>query len=114
MPNDVTQPSPPPDNPVRFEQEEARLWRIVMAFVILLATALAAVSWERLQSLPYHFGFVSIALLCVAVSFVTFTYGRRKRVAELKQLAESMKQQVAPSAEQLDQLSQVIVRSQRS
>ncbi|HEY7617776.1 MAG TPA: PAS domain S-box protein, partial [Terriglobales bacterium] len=100
--------------PGSLDKEEARLWRMAMLFVVLLATALAAVSWERLQTLPYHLGFLSIAVLCVAVSFAAFTYGRRKRVAELKDLIQGIQERAAPSAEQLDHLSQVIARSQRS
>ena len=39
-----------PANPNLLEREEARLWRIALLFVVLLATALAAVTWERLQA----------------------------------------------------------------
>ena len=36
---------PPPGH---LEKEEARLWRLALAFLVLLATGLAALSWERL------------------------------------------------------------------
>jgi PAS domain S-box-containing protein len=100
----------------RLEKEENRLWRLALMFVVLLATALAAVSWERLQSLPYHLGSVLPgAVLCVAVAFSAFSYGRRKQVSEMKDLVQDLKERsIAPSDEQLDQLSQVIMRSQRN
>jgi PAS domain S-box-containing protein len=100
----------------RLEKEEAKLWRLALLFVVLLATALAAVAWERLQSLPYHLGVIlPSSVLCVAVAFSAFSYGRRKQVSELKDLVQNLKDRaVAPSEEQLDQLGQVIMRSQRS
>jgi hypothetical protein len=78
------QQSPRPGRPPnKLEKEEAWLWRIALLFVILLATGLAAVLWERLENLPYHLGLLSIAVLCVAIAFSGFAYGRKKRVAEL-------------------------------
>ena len=101
--------------PSNLEKEEAWLWRISLMFVILLATGLAAETWERLQSLPYHLGLISIAVLCVAIAFAGFAYGRRKRVAELRTLVRELKDRpTAPSEEQLDQLGQLIAKSQRS
>jgi PAS domain S-box-containing protein len=100
----------------RLEKEENRLWRLALLFVVLLATALAAVSWDRMQSLPYHLGsMLPAAVLCVAVAFSAFSYGRRKQVSEMKDLVQNLKDRaIAPSEEQLDQLGQVILRSQRS
>src|ERR1700747_476803 len=45
-----------------------------------------------------------------------YAYGRRREVSELKGLLRGLKEHVgaAPSEEQLDQLSQVIMRSQRN
>jgi len=91
------------------------LWRIALLFVILLATGLAAESWERLQNLPYHLGLLSIAVFCVAMAFVGFVYGRRKRVTELRDLVRGFQERSAtPTDEQLDQLGELIARSQRS
>ena len=91
------------------------LWRIVLLFVVLLATGLAAESWERLQNLPYHLGLLSLGLLCIAVAFAGFAYGRRKRVTELQNLVRGLQERAtAPTDEQLDQLGELIARSQRS
>ena len=45
-----------------------------------------------------------------------YAYGRRREVGELKGLLRGLQEHVgaAPSEEQLDQLSQVIMRSQRN
>jgi PAS domain S-box-containing protein len=115
----MSEPEKPPANPAgaptTLEQEEAWLWRVALLFVVLLATGLAAESWERLQSLPYHLGLLAIAVFCVAMAFVGFIYGRRKRVAELKALVRGLQERVsAPTNEQLDQLGEIIAKSQRS
>jgi PAS domain S-box-containing protein len=109
------EPTPPTAPPTNLEQEEAWLWRIALLFVVLLAAGLAAESWERLQNLPYHLGLLSIAMFCVAIAFAGFAYGRRKRVTELRNLVRSLQERVsAPTDEQLDQLGELIARSQRS
>jgi PAS domain S-box-containing protein len=115
MSDPAKEPNRPTGTPTKLEQEEAWLWRIALLFVVLLATGLAAESWERLQNLPYHLGLLSIAVFCVAMAFVGFIYGRRKRVTELKDLVRGFQERAAtPSSEQLDQLGELIARSQRS
>ena len=42
----------PARTPGHLEKEEAKLWRLSLLFMVLLATGLAALSWERLQNLP--------------------------------------------------------------
>ncbi len=98
------------------EQEEKRLWRLALWFMVLLAAGLAALLWERLESIPYHLGAIAPGLLALAVLFAAYAYGRRREVSDLKVLLKDLQDRVgvAPSEEQLDQLSQVIMRSQRS
>jgi PAS domain S-box-containing protein len=113
MSEDQQEPSRPRE-PSQFEKEEAWLWRIALLFVVLLAAALAAESWDQLHALPYHLGLIPVAVFSIAIAFAAFTYGRRKRVAELKTLVQGLQERAAPTEEQLDQLGQVIARSQRS
>ena len=115
MPETEKHPTRPAGTSTSLEQEEALLWRIALLFVVLLATGLAAESWERLQSLPYHLGLLSLGLLCIAIAFAGFAYGRRKRVTELQNLVRGLQERAtAPTDEQLDQLGELIARSQRS
>src|SRR5438445_13216642 len=102
-----------PANPNLLEREEARLWRIALLFVVLLATALAAVTWERLQALPYHLGVLPIAGLFVTIAFSALTYGRRQQVTALIDLVRGLQDHVRTTTtdEQLDQLRQVIGRA---
>jgi two-component system NtrC family sensor kinase len=116
MTEEEDKPVGPTRTPGHLEKEEARLWRLALGFLVLLATGLAALSWERLQDLPYHLGAISIGLLVLAVLFAAYVYGRRREVSELKHLLQDLhgRTGVTPSDEQLDQLGQVIQRSQRS
>jgi len=116
MAEDEDKPAGPARPSGHLEKEEARLWRLALGFLVLLATGLAALSWERLQDLPYHLGAISIGLLVLAVLFAAYVYGRRREVSELKHLLQDLhgRTGATPSDEQLDQLGQVIQRSQRS
>src|ERR1700746_2382322 len=109
--------SPPSQGPPgHLEQEETRLWRLALRFMVLLAVALAVLVWERLQSIPYHLGAIAPGLLILSVLFAAYAYGRRREVSELQVLLKDLQDRVGvtPSEDQLDQLSQVILRSQRS
>jgi PAS domain S-box-containing protein len=84
--------------------------------MILLAVALAALLWERLESIPFHLRAIPLGLLALSILFAVYAYGRRREVGDLKDALRGLQEHVgaAPSEEQLDQLSQVIMRSQRN
>jgi PAS domain S-box-containing protein len=107
---------PSPQKPNKLENEESWLWRVALLLLVLFAVGTAALSWERLQSLPYHLWAIPAGMMVLAVLFAVYAYGRRREVAELKGLLHGLQDRVGmvPSEEQLDQLSQVIKRSQRS
>jgi len=105
-----------PRVPERFEREESQLWRWALGFMILLAVALAGLLWERLENVPFELRAIPIGVLVLSFLFAAYAYGRRREVSELKGLLHGLREHVgaAPSEEQLDQLSQVIMRSQRN
>jgi len=84
--------------------------------MVLLAAALAALLWERLENIPFQLRAIPIGVLVLSILFAVYAYGRRREVSELKGLLHGLQERVgvAPSEEQLDQLSQVILRSQRN
>jgi len=108
--------APPPRPAANLEQEESQLWRWTLWFMIFLAFALAALLWERLDTIPLPLRAIPIGVLALSVLFAMYAYGRRREVGELKVLLRDLQEHVgaAPSEEQLDQLSQVIHRSQRN
>src|ERR1700730_19344284 len=109
--------SPRRSRPSRnLEREESQLWRWILLFMVLLAAGFAALAWERLESLPYHLGPMALGVLVLSILLAVYAYGRRKEVSELKLLLQDLQEHVgaAPSEEQLDQLSDMIARSQRN
>jgi len=84
--------------------------------MLLLAVALTLLLWERLEAIPYQLRAIPIGVLALSILFAVYAYGRRREVNELKGLLRGLQEHVgaAPSEEQLDQLSQVIMRSQRN
>lgn len=98
------------------DREESQLWRWLLGFMVLLAVALSALLWERLESIPYSLRAIPLGVLVLSVLLAVYAAGRRKEVSELKVALRGLQEHVgvAPSEEQLDQLSQVIMRSQRN
>src|SRR6266851_1871218 len=109
--------TPRPSRPAQnLEREESQLWRWILLFMVLLAAGFAYLAWERLEALPYHLGPMALGVLVLSVLLAVYAYGRRQEVVQLKLLLQDLQQHVgvAPSEEQLDQLNEVIARSQRS
>jgi PAS domain S-box-containing protein len=105
-------------NPNRLDHEESQLWRWALGLLILLAAAVAALSWQQLKDLPYQLWAIPAGLFVLAILFATYAFGRKREVSELNRILKGFQSQGAvggaPSEEQLDQLGQLIMRSQRS
>jgi len=116
MTPDPGNPSPTPRPSGTLEKEESQLWRWLLWFMVFLAVALAGLLWERLETIPYSLRAIPIGVLVLSILFAVYAYGRRREVSDLKEALRGLQEHVgaAPSEEQLDQLSQVIMRSQRS
>ncbi|MGP0018888.1 MAG: PAS domain S-box protein [Candidatus Sulfotelmatobacter sp.] len=115
MTTDPLNPLPAPRPPGNLDQEESQLWRWVLLFLVFLSVALAALLWERLENIPYSLRVIPVGVLALSILFAVYAYGRRREVSELKGLLRGLQHVgAAPSEEQLDQLSQVILRSQRN
>jgi PAS domain S-box-containing protein len=108
--------SPGQGSPGNLDREESQLWRWMLGFMLLLAVALTGLLWERLESIPYSLKAIPLGVLVLSVLFAVYAAGRRREVSELKVALRGLQEHVgaAPSEEQLDQLSQVIMRSQRN
>ena len=100
----------------RLEREESQLWRWALGLLVLLAAAVAALSWQELKDLPYRLWAIPAGLFALAVLFAAYAFGRKREVAELKKILKSFQNQAGttPSEEQIDQLGQLIMRSQRN
>jgi PAS domain S-box-containing protein len=111
-------PSPIRQDPAsnRLEREESQLWRWALGLLVLLAFAVAVLSWEQLKDLPYRLWAIPAGLLILAILFASYAFGRKREVTDLKQIVKGFQDRVglAPSEDQLDQLGQLIMRSQRN
>ena len=94
------------------------MWRWALGLLVLLAAAVAALAWQQLKDLPYQLWAIPAGLFLLAVLFATYAFGRKREVSELNRILKGFQSQgavgAAPSEEQLDQLGQLIMRSQRS
>ncbi len=74
------------------------------------------VGWEQLKDLPYKLWAIPAGLFLLAILFATYAFGRKREVADLKQILKGFQDRagVTPSEDQLDQLGQLIMRSQRN
>jgi PAS domain S-box-containing protein len=109
-------PSRTPNRRGNLEQEESQLWRWALGFMVLLSFALAGLLYERLENIPFQLRAIPFGILALSILFAVYAYGRQREVGVLKDLLRGLQDHVgaAPSEEQLDQLSQVILRSQRN
>jgi PAS domain S-box-containing protein len=69
-----------------------------------------------LKDLPYRLWAIPAGLFALTVLFAAYAFGRKREVSELQQILKGFQNQagVTPSEEQLDQLGQLIMRSQRN
>jgi PAS domain S-box-containing protein len=107
----------PDDGPTsKLNREESQLWRWALGLLVLLAAAVAALSWQELKDLPYRLWAIPAGLFVLSVLFAAYAFGRKREVSELQQILKGFQDRagVAPSEEQLDQLGQLIMRSQRN
>ncbi len=116
MPHDdptSNRPTPPSS---RLEREESQLWRWALLLLVLFAAAVAYLSWEQLKDLPYRLWAIPAGLFLLILLFAAFAFGRKREVSELKQILKGFQDRAGatPSEEQLDQLGQLIMRSQRN
>jgi two-component system NtrC family sensor kinase len=116
MPEKGSIPNRSDPAPSRLEREESQLWRWALGLIVLLAAAVAALSWQQLENLPYRLWAIPAGLFVLSILFATYAFGRRREVSDLKKILKGIEQRssVAPSEEQLDQLGQLISRSQRN
>ena len=100
----------------RLEREESQLWRWALLLLVLFAAAAAALSWQQLKDLPYRLWAIPSGLFLLAILFASYAFGRKREVVELKHILKGFQNQAGttPSEEQLDQLGQLIMRSQRN
>jgi PAS domain S-box-containing protein len=116
MPEEGSKSTAPAPAPSHLEREATQLWRWSLGLLVLLATAVALLSWQQLKDLPYRLVAIPVGLLVLSILFAVYAFGRQKEVSELRNLLRNLQDraEAIPSEERLDQFSQIIARSQRN
>jgi PAS domain S-box-containing protein len=97
------------------EREEGRLWRVALLFLALLATGLAALSWQNIVNLPQHLEAIPIGTVVLCVLFAVYVASKRREIAELKGEVRGMRtrDEAPPSEQQLERLLEAVAASQQ-
>jgi two-component system NtrC family sensor kinase len=98
-----------------FERRQGELWRLTFFLLLALSIVFAVVSWDSIRSLARHFEALPIGLVILVALFGMYAWKRTREISELRGLVRGIEQRDAepPSDKQLDQLFDVIARSQQ-
>jgi PAS domain S-box-containing protein len=99
----------------QFERRQSELWRLTFFLLLVLSIVFAMVSWDTVRSLAHRFEALPIGLVFLVVLFGLYAWKRTQEISELRGLVRGIEQRdvVPPSEKQLDQLFDVISRSQQ-
>ena len=99
----------------QFEKRQKELWNLTFLLLIVLAVVFAVVSWDSVRSLSRHYEALPIGLVVLVVLFSAYMWKKTQEISELRGLMRGMEQRDAapPSDRQLDQLFEIISRSQQ-
>ena len=103
----------------KLEREESALWRMVVLFLVLLATGLALNSWENIQTLPKQayerLSVIPASVFILVALFAAHVWKKRQEISELRSFVRGMRarDERPPSEEQLEKLLGVISQSQQ-
>ena len=99
----------------RFEKRQSELWRLTFLILFLLVIAYAWTSWGSIRNLALHFEALPIGLVVLVVLFGAYLWKKTREISELRGLMRGMEERDAkpPSDRQIDQLFDIISRSQQ-
>ncbi len=99
----------------QFEKRQGELWRLTFVLLLVLAIVFAVTSWSTIRSLAIRFEALPIGLVVLVALFGFYAWKRTQEISELRGLVRGLEHHDAapPSDRQLDQLFEVISRSQQ-
>ena len=114
MPDEPSKLPDPPSN--ELEREESQLWRWALWPAHPVWRRRRGAVMAGTEGPPYRLWAIPAGLFCISILVCRLCFWRRREVSELKQLLKGFQNRagVTPSEEQLDQLGQLIMRSQRN
>src|SRR6266436_6261373 len=107
--------TPVSDRLEQFERRQSDLWRLTFFLLLVLSIVFAMVSWDTIRSLAHRFEALPIGLVVLVVLFGLYAWKRTQEISELRGLVRGIEQRdaIPPNEKQLDQLFDVISRSQQ-
>lgn len=99
----------------RFEKRQNELWRLTFLVLFLLVLAYAWTSWDSIRSLAHRFEALPIGLVVLVALFSVYMWKKTREISELRGLLRGLEERDAqpPSEGQMDQLVELISRSQQ-
>jgi PAS domain S-box-containing protein len=99
----------------QFEKRQSDLWRLTFFLLLVLAIFFALVSWDTVRSLTHRYEALPVGLVVLVILFGVYAWKRTQEISELRGLVRGIEQRdaVPPNEKQLDQLFEVISRSQQ-
>jgi PAS domain S-box-containing protein len=99
----------------KFEKRQRELWRWTILVLFLLAVAYAWTSKDAIRSFAHGLESLPIWLVILVALFGAYMWNKTREISELRGLMHGLEQRDAepPSGEQLDQLFEIIARSQQ-
>src|SRR5437588_8169898 len=99
----------------QFEKRQRELWLMAILIIFLLGVAYAWTSWDSIRSLAHHYEALPIGFVVLIVLFGVYMWNKTQEISELRGLMRGMehRDENPPNEKQLDQLFEVISRSQQ-
>jgi PAS domain S-box-containing protein len=97
------------------ERRERELWLVSLVLLALLAIGLALASWPTLQVMSANLAALPIGAVVLIALFTIYVWNKRREIAELRGFIRGLQErpQTPASEQQLQQLIEIIARSQR-
>src|SRR5258707_4687436 len=99
----------------QFERRQSELWRLTFFLLLVLSIVFALISWDTIRSLAHRYEALPIGLVILVILFGLYAWKRTQEISELRGLVRGIEHRdaVPPNEKQLDQLFEVISRSQQ-
>src|SRR5260370_8735012 len=110
---------PHPASPTQLQQlerKESELWRITFLLLLIIASVFAWFAWYTVWYFSkFRFEALPIGLVVLVVLFAAYAWKRTREISELRGLVRGLEQRSVelPNEKQMDQLFQLISRSQQ-
>jgi two-component system NtrC family sensor kinase len=99
----------------QFEKRQTELTRLTALLLVVITTFFAWLAWPTIRALTQNYHAYTVGLVALVVLFAVYTWNRGREIAELRGLVRGIEQRDVepPSDKHMDQLFEIIARSQQ-